>query len=64
MHCGIVRLSDAELAAWWHGSKASVSGKVFNAELDGARPNLIQWKPGTNAESKNLVGQRLRIPNH
>ena len=51
MHCGIVRLSDAELAAWWHGSKASVSGKVFNA-LDGARPNLSNGSPAQTPDGK------------
>ena len=51
MHCGIVRLSDAELAAWWHGSKASVSGKVFDA-LDGARPNLSNGSPAQTPDGK------------
>jgi signal transduction histidine kinase/ligand-binding sensor domain-containing protein len=51
MHCGILRVSDAELAAWWQGSKGSVSGKFFDA-LDGARPNLSNGSPAQAPDGK------------
>ena len=51
MHCGIVRVSDAELAAWWQGSKGSASGRLFDA-LDGARPNLSNGSPTQTPDGK------------
>jgi signal transduction histidine kinase/ligand-binding sensor domain-containing protein len=44
MHCGIVRVSDADLAAWWQSSNQRIHGRVFNA-LEGARPNLSNGSP-------------------
>jgi signal transduction histidine kinase/ligand-binding sensor domain-containing protein len=44
LHCGVVRLSDAALASWWHGSSATVKGTIFDA-FAGARPNLSSGSP-------------------
>ena len=44
MHCGIVRVSDADLAAWWQNPNHRIQGRVFDA-LEGARPNLSNGSP-------------------
>jgi ligand-binding sensor domain-containing protein len=40
-HCGIIRVSDADLTAWWESPDAVVHGRLFDA-LEGARPNHRQ----------------------
>lgn len=44
MHCGIARVSDSDLAAWWADPKTQVHPDVFDA-ICGARPNLSNGSP-------------------
>jgi signal transduction histidine kinase/ligand-binding sensor domain-containing protein len=39
MSCGIVKIADSELAAWWQNPKYQVHTTVFNV-LDGAEPRM------------------------
>jgi signal transduction histidine kinase/ligand-binding sensor domain-containing protein len=50
-HCGIVRVSDADLAAWWESPDALVHGRLFDA-LEGARPNLSNGTPAQAADGR------------
>jgi signal transduction histidine kinase/ligand-binding sensor domain-containing protein len=49
MHCGIMRVSNKTLAAWWSDTKKPVQGTVFNA-LRGARPNLSNGGPAQTSD--------------
>jgi signal transduction histidine kinase/ligand-binding sensor domain-containing protein len=51
LHCGIVRLSDSDLAAWWQNPDARVHARVFDA-LEGARPNLSNGNPAQTPDGK------------
>jgi hypothetical protein len=50
-HCGIIRVSYADLTAWWEGSELRVHGRFFDA-LAGARPNLSNGSPAQSADGK------------
>jgi signal transduction histidine kinase/ligand-binding sensor domain-containing protein len=44
MSCGIVKISDSELAEWWKNPAYRVTARVFN-DLDGAEPRLSGDSP-------------------
>jgi signal transduction histidine kinase len=44
MHCGVLRVSDAQIMAWWQDSTAGVTGRFFGPP-EGARPNLSNGSP-------------------
>ena len=50
-HCGIIRVSDADLTAWWESPEALVHGRLFDA-LEGARPNLSNGSPAQAADGR------------
>jgi signal transduction histidine kinase/ligand-binding sensor domain-containing protein len=51
LHCGIVRVSDSDLAAWWQNPAERVHARVFDA-LEGARPNLSNGNPAQTPDGK------------
>ena len=51
LHCGIVRVSDSDLATWWQNPTERVHGRVFDA-LEGARPNLSNGNPAQTPDGK------------
>ena len=51
LHCGIVSISDSDLATWWQNSDERVHGRVFDA-LEGARPNLSNGNPAQTPDGK------------
>jgi signal transduction histidine kinase/ligand-binding sensor domain-containing protein len=44
MHCGVLRVSEAQISAWWQNSTAAVTGRFFGPP-EGARPNLSNGSP-------------------
>jgi signal transduction histidine kinase/ligand-binding sensor domain-containing protein len=44
MHCGILRVSDISLSAWWASPRGRIMGR-FLGPLEGARPNLFDGSP-------------------
>ena len=50
-HCGIIRVSDADLTAWWESPDALVHGRLFDA-LEGARPNLSNGSPAQTPDGR------------
>lgn len=51
MHCGIMRVSNGELAKWWKQPTRSVNGMFFDA-LRGARPNLSNGRPARTPDGQ------------
>jgi signal transduction histidine kinase/ligand-binding sensor domain-containing protein len=49
MHCGILRVSDSDLSAWWTSPHGRITGK-FLGPLEGARPNLFDGSPAQTSD--------------
>lgn len=51
LHCGIFRVSNEDLAAWWVAPHGRVQGRFLGA-LEGARPNLFNGSPAQASDGK------------
>jgi ligand-binding sensor domain-containing protein len=51
MHCGILRVSDADLSAWWTNPHGRITGR-FLGPLEGARPNLFDGSPAQTSDGE------------
>jgi signal transduction histidine kinase/ligand-binding sensor domain-containing protein len=51
LHCGILRVSDAELTAWWVSPNGHVQGRFLGAR-EGARPNLFNGSPAQTTDGQ------------
>ena len=51
LHCGIMRVPEAELASWWSKSNTPIYGKVFGP-LDGAQPGYSNGRPAQTPDGR------------
>jgi signal transduction histidine kinase len=51
MHCGNLRVSDGDLAAWWANPRVRIVGR-FLGPLEGARPNLFNGSPAQTSDGQ------------
>ena len=51
MHCGIMRVSNEDLSAWWTQPHGHIQGRFMGA-LEGARPNLFNGSPAQTSDGE------------
>jgi signal transduction histidine kinase/ligand-binding sensor domain-containing protein len=51
LHCGILRVPDTDLSAWWANPAGRVRGR-FLGPLEGARPNLFDGSPAQTSDGE------------
>jgi signal transduction histidine kinase/streptogramin lyase len=60
MSCGVVRISDSQLADWWRDPKHHVTSTVFNV-LDGAEPRLSNDSPVMTPDGRIWSENRIYL---